>query len=244
MFARLPTLTRSALLALLLPVGASAALAQQPLPGPAPTPKLPAVLRDARYCELVAVHLTMNGLLASVFNTLGFDDCPADKWDALDRRELLRAFDTLAVVMNGPRHFIMDGITASGDTKTGEIISVGGIVFAKRAEVSLSVHQAMGPSYTEQTIDRETTYRFDAGKPVFQLTAPDGAVYVMQSYAQIVDPKLTYADLAGLGSRLKPPAGWSYSTRTPDKDLLLAAKGTAIVIQDELKNTYQKVTAN
>lgn len=241
MFARLPTTARSALFALLLPLAGGAALAQQPAE---PTPKLPSVLRDARYCELVAVHVTREGLLASVFNTLGFDDCPADKWDALTRRDLLRQFDTLAVVMNGPRHFIMDGITASGDTKTGEIITVGGIVFAKRAEVSLSLHQAMGPSYTEQTIDRETTYRFDAGKPVFQLTAPDGAVYVMQSYAQIVDPALSYADLPGLGSRLKPPAGWSYGTRTPQQDLLLAAKGTAIVIQDELKNTYQKVTAN
>ncbi|WP_371348719.1 hypothetical protein [Ancylobacter sp. IITR112] len=241
------TLSRSllsALFGLMLPLTGGAALAQQPMPGPTPTPKLPAVLRDARYCELVAVHVTMDGLLASVFNTLGFDDCPADKWNALTRVELFRAFDTLAVVMNGPRHFIMDGISASGDTKTGEIISVGGIVMAKRAEVGLSLHQAMGPSYTEQTIDRDTTYRFDAGKPIFQLTAPDGAVYVMQSYAQIVEPTLSYADLPGLGAKLKPPAGWSYSTRTPDKDLLLVAKGTAIVIQDELKNTYQKVTAN
>lgn len=232
----------SALFALLVPLSGGAALAQQP--APELTPKLPAVLRDARYCELVAVHLTLDGLRASVFNTLGFDDCPADKWDALTRRELLAQFDTLAVVMNGPRHFIMDGISATGDTKTGEVITVGGIVMAKRAEVSLSLHQAMGPTYTEQTIDRTTTYRFDAGKPVFQLTAPDGAVYVMQSYAQIVDPALSYADLPGLGAKLKPPAGWSYSTRTPDTDLLLTAKGTAIVIQDELKNTYQKVTAN
>ncbi|TCK30494.1 hypothetical protein EV667_0584 [Ancylobacter aquaticus] len=228
------------LVALLLPAGA--ALAQQP--AAAPVPKLPAVLRDARYCELVAVHLTLEGLKASVFNTLGFDDCPADKWDALTRRELFRQFDTLAVVMNGPRHFIMDGIIASGETKTGEVITVGGIVMARRAEIALSLHQAMGPAYTEQTIDRETTYRFDGGKPVFQLNGPDGAVYVMQAYAQIVDPTLSYADLAGLGSRLKSPAGWSYSTRTPDQDLLLTAKGTAIVIQDELKNTYQKVVAN
>jgi len=142
----------SALFALLVPLSGSAALAQQP--EPEPTPKLPAVLRDARYCELVAVHLTLDGLRASVFNTLGFDDCPADKWDALTRRELLAQFDTLAVVMNGPRHFIMDGISATGDTKTGEVITVGGIVMAKRAEVSLSLHQAMGPTYTEQTIDR------------------------------------------------------------------------------------------
>lgn len=232
----IPVLRALAALALsLLPL---AAMAQ------APTPQLPAVLRDARYCEIIPIHVTREGLRASVYNTLGFDDCPAGKWDAITRRELFGQFGTLAVVMNGPRHFLMDGIIAAGPTKTGEVITLGGITLAKRAEVGLSLHQAMGPAYTEQTIERDTTYRFAAGKPVFQLTAPDGAVYVMQSYAQIVDPALTYAQLPGLGARLKLPAGWSYSVRTPDKDLLLAANGTATVIQDDLKNTYQKVAAN
>lgn len=240
MTARLPTKTRSALAALLFPLAAGAAQAQQP----APTPHLPAVLRDARYCEILPIHITREGLKASVYNTLGFDDCPADKWDALTRRDLLRQFGTLAVVMNGPRHFLMDDIIAAGDTKTGEVITVGGIVLAKRAEVALSVHQAMGPAFTEQTIDRDTTYRFDAGKPVFQLTGPDGAVYVMQSYAQFVDPSLTYEALPGLGAKLKLPTGWSYGARTPDTDLLLVASGKAIVVQDDLKNTYQKLMPN
>ncbi|MFT0858481.1 hypothetical protein [Ancylobacter sp. G4_0304] len=224
---------RTAALALLLAL-AGTAQAQ-------PTPQLPAVLRDARYCEIVPVHVTREGLRASVYNTLGFDDCPADKWEALTRRELFRQFGTLAVVMNGPRHFLMDGIIASGATKTGEVITVGGITLAKRAEVGLSLHQAMGPAYTEQTIDRDTTYRFDAGKPVFQLTGPDGSVYVMQAYAQIVDPTLTYAELPTLGAKLTLPPGWSYATHTPEQDLLLVANGTAIVVQDDLKNTYQKM---
>lgn len=223
-----------ALIALLLPLAATQAQ----------TPQLPSTLRDARYCEIIPIHVTREGLRASVYNTLGFDDCPADKWDAITRRELLRQFGTLAVVMNGPRHFLMDGIVAGGATKAGEVITVGGITLAKRAEVGLSLHQAMGPAFTEQTIERDTTYRFAAGKPVFQLTGPDGAVYVMQSYAQIVDPTLTYADLPGLGARLTLPAGWSYSARTPETDLLLSAAGTATVIQDDLKNTYQKVIAN
>lgn len=221
-----------------LPFAAPSAHAQSPAP---PVPHLPATLRDARYCEIVPIHVTREGLRASVYNTLGFDACPADKWEALTRLQLFRQFETLAVVMNGPRHFIMDDIIATGATKTGEVITIGGITLAKRAEVGLSLHQAMGPAYSEQTIERDTTYRFEAGKPVFTLTAPDGAVYVMQSYAQIVDPTLTYAELPGLGAKLKLPAGWSYGTRTPDADLLLTANGTATVIQDDLKNTYQKM---
>jgi hypothetical protein len=86
----------------------------------------------------------------------------------------------------------------------------------------------------------------------------------MQSYAQIVDPRLTYRDLPRLGCVLKLPAGWSYSTktlthtlelnsngllegwryrtRTPDRDLTLrTVAGAAHVPQDELQNTYMRL---
>jgi len=95
--------------------------------------------------------------------------------------------------------------------------------------------------YRETTINRDTIYRFKSGLPVFMLEAPNGSRYAMQAYAQIVDKTLTYADLPTLGQRLKLPAGWRYTTVTPDTDLVLGANGTATVIQDELENTYQKL---
>jgi hypothetical protein len=95
--------------------------------------------------------------------------------------------------------------------------------------------------YRELTIDRDTIYRFKAGNPVFLLEGPDGSRYAMQAYAQIVDKSLDYAGLPALGSRLKLPSGWRYTTLTPETDLVLGAKGTATVVQDELENTYQKL---
>lgn len=210
-------------------------------PASAQEPKAPPDVRNARYCEILPLSVTVEGLKASVYNTLGHDDCPKDKWEALSAGELRRYFGVLDVVKNGPRYFLMDRIIAAGATAKGEVIDLGGIVLEKRAEVFPSLRQAMEPPFTEQTIDRQTTYRFDAGKPVFELTGPDGSVYVMQSYAQIVDPSLTYDDLPKLQSRLKLPEGWSYATRTPDQDLLLVITGKATVVQDNLKNTYQKI---
>jgi hypothetical protein len=95
--------------------------------------------------------------------------------------------------------------------------------------------------YREQTIDRETVYLFKAGRPIFLLKAPGGKSYVMQAYAEIVDKTLTYADLPTLGAKLALPSGWSYSSMVPEKDLILGAGGKAIVVQDELDNTYQKL---
>lgn len=95
-------------------------------------------------------------------------------------------------------------------------------------------------TYVPQEVDRDTVFVFAAGKPVFELTDPDGNVYMMQSYAQIVDPSLTLADLPGLGTRLSLPEGWSFSTRTLDAGYRLEADGVAYVVRDELQNTYQR----
>ncbi len=238
------TFRRSILTPLVAALVLGAGAASAPAAAQTPAPAIPADLRNARYCEILPVRLTLEGLKATVYNTLGYGDCPAEAWNALTEAELRRHFDVLEIVRNGPRYFIMDRIVASGATRDGEVITLGGITLAKRAEVALSLSQAREPAYAEQAIDRDTVYQFDAGKPVFQLTAPDGAVYVMQSYAAIVDPALTYDDLPGLGARLKLPAGWTYTTRVPDTDLVLKAAGKAIVIQDDLKNTYQKVAPN
>jgi hypothetical protein len=95
--------------------------------------------------------------------------------------------------------------------------------------------------YREQAIDRDTVYLFKAGRPVFMLEAPGGGRYVMQAYAGIVDKTLTYDGLPALGTKLNLPAGWHYTSMVPDKDLILGAAGKAIVVQDGLDNTYQKL---
>jgi len=41
--------------------------------------------------------------------------------------------------------------------------------------------------YQERTIDRDTRYVFEAGKPVFLLVGPVGKRYAMQAYAQMID---------------------------------------------------------
>src|SRR5262245_28981806 len=150
-------------------------------------------------------------------------------------------FDALIVLLNGPRHFLMDSITAGGATKAGKTIEAGGLQFTERASIDVGLMDLMHRPYRELTIDRDTLYRFKAGNPVFLLEAPDGSRYAMQAYSQIVDKSLDYAGLSALGNRLKLPSGWRYTTLTPETDLVLGAKGTATVVQDELENTYQKL---
>jgi hypothetical protein len=197
--------------------------------------------RDARYCEIIPVVRDGFHLKATVYNTLGLNDCPPASWDAITEDAMKQRFDALTVLLNGPRHFLMDSIAASGATKTGETIEIGGLKLTERATIDLGLLDLLHRPYREQTINRDTIYTFKAGRPVFTLETADGSRFVMQAYAQIVDKDLSYADLAGLGAKLKLPSGWRYGSSVPDQDLVLGAAGTATVIQDELENTYQKV---
>jgi hypothetical protein len=198
-------------------------------------------VRNARYCEVIPVVRDGLHLVATVYNTLGLNDCPAAAWDRLREDPLKQRFGAVKVMLNGPRHFLMDTIIGEGSTAAGETIDIGGIAMTKRATINLSLTELGESRYREHTINRETRYVFNAAKPVFVLAAPDGTRYVMQAYAQIVDKGLSYDDLPTLGARLKLPKGWSYTVLVPDKDLVLGAQGKATVIQDDFDDTYQKL---
>lgn len=198
-------------------------------------------VRDARYCEIIPVVRKGLHLEATVYNTLGLNDCPASVWDAITEDAMKQRFGAITVLLNGPRHFLMDQITASGATKAGETIEAGGLKLTERATIDVGLLDLLHRPYREQTIDRDTVYLFKAGRPVFMLEAPGGARYVMQAYAGIVDKTLTYDGPPALGTKLNLPAGWHYTSMVPDKDLILGAAAKAIVVQDGLDNTYQKL---
>jgi hypothetical protein len=198
-------------------------------------------VRNARYCEIIPIVRDGLHLEATVYNTLGLNDCPAQAWNAITEDTMKQRFGAVTVLMNGPRYFLMDEITASGATKSGRTIEVGGLKLTERATIDIGLLDLLHRPYREETINRDTLYLFKAGRPVFMLTTPNGARYAMQAYAQIVDKTLIYDDLPALGVKLKLPSGWTYSVTTPDKDLRLGASGKATVVQDDLDNTYQKL---
>jgi hypothetical protein len=86
---------------------------------------------------------------------------------------------------------------------------------------------------------RKNTFTWGRRHRVYELVSPDGSVYLMQAYSRIVDHGLTLGALRGLGSRLQLPAGWRYRTRKLHHDISLRTAGDAVIVQDELMNTYQ-----
>ena len=135
--------------------------------------------RDARYCEIIPVVRQGFHLAATVYNTLGLNDCPPAIWAGITEDAMKQRFAALTVLLNGPRHFLMDSITAKGVTKSGETIEVAGLKLTERATIDLGLLDLLHRPYRETTIDRDTIYRFKAGSPVFLLEAPGGSRYII-----------------------------------------------------------------
>jgi hypothetical protein len=189
-----------------------------------------------RYGEVLLVRMSESGPEATVYNSFPLNDCPAEQWNALDAEAIARENGAVAALLNGPRYWLMSriGKKAAGPQPTQ---SFGGIDMIEQATVQLASNNPQ--PYNVNKVDRRAVFTFDAGRPVFELVDPDGQRWVMQTWSQVVDKNLTLDDLTGLASRLNPPQGWRYETRTLTEPLTVDTTETvAHVLQDELTNSY------
>jgi haloalkane dehalogenase len=195
-------------------------------------------LRNVRYCEVFVATRHGMSAAAAVYNTLGLNDCPADKWSALDANKLKKELKATEVILNGPRYFVMDrnALANPGNVKNFDSLDARLV-----AQLEIKQKQKRTP-YTENTVDRQSRYVYERGKNVYELVSPDGRVFIMQSYSQEIDKSLNEQGLQSLATRLKLPKGWQYRIRKLDDDLVVRNSGTqAHVVQDDLRNTYQLV---
>lgn len=215
------------------------------LAGCAPTPEKTAdtdtgiseSVRGDRYCEVLLAFLKDGSIEAQVWGTQGLNDCPEAAWASVDPTAIGDEFDATAVVLNGPRHWVLDHF--SGERPEGSPRQFGLLEMQQLATLTLAAGST-SEAYVERTILRNSVFEFRVGSEIYELLASDGSVYVMQSYAQIVDPSLSESDLPGLGARLTLPAGWQYRARTLTSPLVVNTPGEATVVQDELQNTYSR----
>lgn len=199
-------------------------------------PLLPLDTGD-RYCEVLLIEQNGTTFEAEVWGTQNISYCPAASWETLDPTTIQAETGAFAVVMNGPRLWLPT--SGTGSRVSPERMTFGDLEMRLLAGVELGSNLSAAP-YVERTVLRDTIFTFARGEEVYELTSPGGAVYVMQSVSQIIDPDLSLADLPTLDARLSPPNGWTYQARTLDSDLIVVADGEATVVQDDLSNTYQR----
>lgn len=200
----------------------------------------PVSIRGERYCEVLAISPTPEGLTAEVYATFPLNDCPDDLWQSLDAATLPEQTGTPIALLNGPRYWMIDQVTR---TTTDDIVrqEFGGLAMNRYATVSVPDFAAAGERYVVREVNRRAVMTIAAGQQTYVLVDPDGATYVMQSFSQQVDPNLTERDLPALGGRLELPAGWRYDTTVLTEDLVIEfGDNPARVVQDEFHNSYSQ----
>jgi hypothetical protein len=202
------------------------------------TERLVSDMRGVRYGEVIAAFLRDAGFEAEVYGTQMLNDCPQAQWDALDPASIAAELGALAVKLNGPRYWMIDGIGQKVAVMEPILRDFGGITMRRIASINLGDTPSVSP-YSEVHVNRGAVFFFDAGSPVYELVDPDGRAYVMQAYCIGVDPTLTPSDLDTLGQRLTTPPGWTYRSRILEAELVVdTTQSIATVLQDELENSY------
>jgi hypothetical protein len=197
---------------------------------------------DSRYCEVLGLSVGETTTAAEVWGTQGLNDCPQAAFAAIDPATAAAELGVTAAIPNGPRFWVLDSIVANRLAGSGEIRSFGGLEMRSIAVVDLGKGLPDRRPYIPTPVQRDTDFVYDAGREIHELTAPDGSVYIMQSYSIEIDPTLTAEGLRTLGSRLALPDGWTYASRVLDDRLVVQdVNGIAAVLQDELRNSYQLV---
>jgi hypothetical protein len=195
-------------------------------------------MRGVRYGEVLAMFLRDTGLEAEVYGTQMLNDCPQEQWQTLDADAIAKEMGAVFAKLNGPRHWLLDGLGTKVAVVEPVFRDFNGITMRRIATLNLGADYAPG-SYVERKINRGAVFFWDAGKKVYELVNPDGLTYVMQARCIGVDPTISEESLDTLGDKLSLPAGWSYRVRVLSEELVVDTTAhLATVLQDEFENSY------
>ncbi len=193
-------------------------------------------LRGKRFCEVII----SKGKLFEIYNTIYLNDCPQENWSKLNADYIKKEANSSYVVLNGPRQFTMDG--AKDTLFIDDTLQIfQGLAMRKSGVLDLSMRETFYGSlpFHEHHVKQKTTWVYAPGKKIYEIIDPEGHVYVMHSFT-LSSAIRSERDLVNLEQYLKLPKGWKFKTGILTKvDELVTIQKKAIVIQDNMKNTYQ-----
>jgi hypothetical protein len=198
--------------------------------------------RGHRFCEVGLITGTsQDNAIANIWNTTGACDPTPEQFDALDADAIARENGVMRAWLNPVRSWMSDRLDVweAGDDRTfGSITGTWTGVVGAAGMARTTAQGSYDPGYVYST----STFTFNRGSEVYLLEAPDGELFVMQSFTRHWDPALSDGNLARLAGRLDLPRGWAFRAETLGHALEVSSGGhdnLAHVVQDDLHNVYQ-----
>lgn len=193
-------------------------------------------LRGKRFCEVII----SNGSIFDIYNTIHLNECPPENWSKLSSDAIKKETNSSYVVLNGPRQFTIDGTKNSLFMEDGLQVFQG-LAMRKTGVLPLTMRETLYGSqpFHEHYVRQKTTWVYAPGKKIYELIDPKGRVYVMHSFSLSAVTR-SEKDLVHLEKSLKLPRGWTWKAGILNtKKEVTTIQQQAIVIQDNMKNTYQ-----
>ncbi|HTU14024.1 MAG TPA: hypothetical protein VMF31_02380 [Solirubrobacterales bacterium] len=195
-------------------------------------------LYNSRYCEFLLVKQIAPSISVDVFNTVGLNECPPDRFEAANPAVIAASSGSLVAAKNGPSRWTLDGILSAPE---GEPADLDGL--ETRLIGTLSPSSLAPPPFAEIPISRSVVWNYRRGRTVRMLISPTGKKYAMQSYSRAAGSTLKESDLNGLGSNpgTKIPDGWEFRTKkVKRKWLTMRTRGAPYIVRDGFGNVYQR----
>lgn len=204
-------------------------------------------LRNVRYGEIIVLRKGDENFFAEVWNTMGYNDCPPDVFNAIDPNEAARQRDGIFTMKNGPRFWTFDTIESDPDNGwlQAPTETFSGLTMFLAATIQFGPELPERGPYLGVDVHRDNYWEFDAHKPRYYLVDPTGTRYILQAYAHYVDDTQTLEGLAHVGERLAMPTGWTFVTEQDPAHVLRVHTGPekiGVILQDELGNSYMRCT--
>ena len=194
------------------------------------------------FCEVALITGTSKAnAIADFYNSTGTDVCTPEKFAALDKAQILKETGAREVFLNPSRRWMFDVLDVYED---GIERTFGGIKMTWMGVVPVSELEkgVTKGHYVPGYIYRNNQYTFKKGREIYILDAPDGEVFVMQSFTNFKQKEVDINNIRNLGSKLTLPPGWKFRSVVLDRDLIVNQKRTnnlAHVFQDDMLNAYQ-----
>ena len=194
------------------------------------------------FCEVALINGTSKAnAIADFYNSTGTDVCTPEKFAALDKEKIIKETGAKEVFLNPSRRWMFDelDIYEDGLERTFGSIKMTWMGVVPVEELEKGVTKG---HYVPGYIFRDNQYTFKKGREIYLLDAPDGEVFVMQSFTNFKQKEVDINHIKDLGRLLHMPPGWKFRSVVLDRDLLVNQKrtnGLAHVFQDDMLNAYQ-----
>ena len=213
----------------------------------------------SRFCMFAALRPRLTYYEVSIFSSFRAGDCSEEEYDKLSEASISAQLKTLL----DPQRIIKLGFhtNVASENLTPRVqpfISVGSSRFDYVATIKVnyidyiykfitSERFRLGiarASYTPLGNTAPIHYLYNPGLTVYELISPEGKVYIMSSFTNYYNPKLTLTNLNELGTLLNLPPGWKFRSRVLESQVKIHATAPfyyAEIIYDDFQNFYVEV---